>query len=145
MRFGSYEVIIKPTIGLEVNMIFPNQPVQAIKCWHAHIYYQLSNTREIAAALRQKIMDKFSYTTIGRWHDEAVGPHLVSMYQVAFKVEHFDPFVQWLTVNRDGLSILVHPNTENAYNDHLIFGFWLGDKLPLNEDRLVSVSDRKGK
>ena len=142
MRLGLYEVIIKPTIGLEVNMIFPNQPVQAINSWHAHVYYQLSNTREIAVALRKKIMEKFPYTTIGRWHDEAVGPHLVSMYQVAFKVEHFDPFVQWLAVNRDGLNVLVHPHTENAYNDHLVFGFWLGDKLPLNEKSLIQMADR---
>ena len=64
------------------------------------------------------------------------------MYQVAFKVEQFDNFVQWLTVNRDGLNVLIHPNTENAYNDHLIFGFWLGERLPLNEERLLASSDQ---
>ena len=126
-------------------MVFPNRPLEAIEHWHAHVYYDPENTKVTAAGLRERIIEEFPDTRMGRWHDEIVGPHLVSMYQVAFEVEQFDPFVQWLTVNRDGLSILVHPNTANAYNDHLIFGFWLGDKLPLNEDRLVSVSDRKGK
>ena len=82
---------------------------------------------------------------MGRWHDEIVGPHLVSMYQVAFEVDQFDRLVQWLAVNRDGLNVLVHPHTENAYNDHLVFGFWLGDKLPLNEERLIRMADRESR
>jgi DOPA 4,5-dioxygenase len=79
---------------------------------------------------------------MGSWHDEAVGPHLVSMYQVAFETQHFDKFVQWLAVNRDGLDVLVHPHTDNAWNDHIIFGFWLGEKLPLNEERLKQFAVR---
>ena len=123
-------------------MVFPNLPVQAIEGWHAHVYYDPQNTKDVATVLREKIITEFPDTTMGRWHDEAVGPHLISMYQVAFKVEQFDNFVQWLTVNRDGLNVLIHPNTENAYNDHLIFGFWLGEKLPLNEERLLASSDQ---
>ena len=123
-------------------MVFPNRPVHAIEGWHAHVYYDLQNTKNVATVLREKIIAEFPDTTLGRWHDEAVGPHLVSMYQVAFKVEQFDQFVQWLTVNRDGLNVLIHPNTEKAYNDHLIFGFWLGERLPLNEERLLASSDQ---
>jgi aromatic ring-cleaving dioxygenase len=40
---------------------------------------------------------------------------------------------------------LVHPHTENAYNDHLVFGFWLGDKLPLNEECLIRMADRESR
>jgi len=50
--------------------------------------------------------------------------------------------VQWLAVNRDGLDILVHPHTDNAWNDHIVFGFWLGEKLPLNEERLKKLAVR---
>jgi hypothetical protein len=25
----------------------------------------------------------------------------------------------------------------------LVFGFWLGDKLPLNEERLIRMADRE--
>ena len=123
-------------------MTFPNRPVEAIEGWHAHVYYYPDVTKETAAGLRARIEEAFPDTTMGRWHDEAVGPHLNSMYQVAFETDQFDRFVQWLAVNRDGLSILVHPHTENAWNDHIIFGFWLGDKLPLNEERLKQFAVR---
>ncbi len=123
-------------------MSFPNRPVDAIEGWHAHIYYDPAETRDSAAALRTRIEENFPDVRVGSWHDEAVGPHLVSMYQVAFETGHFDKIVQWLAVNRNGLNVLVHPHTENAWNDHIIFGFWLGEKLPLNEERLSAMADR---
>lgn len=123
-------------------MTFPNRPVDAIEGWHAHVYYDPEKTKETAAALRERVVAEFPDTRMGSWHDEAVGPHLVAMYQVAFKVDQFDRLVQWLAVNRDGLSVLVHPLTENAWNDHIVFGFWLGDKLSLNEERLERMADR---
>ena len=123
-------------------MTFPNRPLDALDGWHAHIYYDPDKTKDTAAKLRERIVAEFPDTRMGRWHDEAVGPHLVSMYQVAFRTEHFDRLVQWLALNRDGLDILVHPLTENAWNDHIVFGFWLGEKLPLNEERLERMAVR---
>ena len=123
-------------------MSFPSRPLDAIEGWHAHIYYDPEKTRDAAARLRENVIETFPDTTMGRWHDEAVGPHLVSMYQVAFRTDQFDRFVQWLSVNREGLDILIHPLTENAWNDHIVFGFWMGDKLPLNEERLKAFADR---
>ena len=123
-------------------MDFPTRPVDAIEGWHAHIYYDPEKTKDDAARLRERVVEAFPDTTMGRWHDEAVGPHLVSMYQVAFRKDQFDSFVQWLAVNREGLDILVHPLTENAWNDHVVFGFWMGDKLPLNEEKLRKFADR---
>ena len=117
-------------------MTFPNRPVEAIDGWHAHIYYDPAETKETAARLRDRIVEAFPDARMGSWHDAAVGPHLVAMYQVAFRADQFARLVQWLALNRDGLSVLVHPLTENAWNDHIVFGFWLGDKLPLNEERL---------
>lgn len=123
-------------------MTFPNRDLDAIDGWHAHIYYDPGKTKEVAARLRARIEAAFPDTRMGRWHDEAVGPHLISMYQVAFRADQFDRLVQWLALNRDGLSILVHPLTENAWNDHVVFGFWLGDRLPLDEDRLERMAVR---
>ena len=123
-------------------MDFPTRPVDAIEGWHAHIYYDPAKTRDDAARLRERVIEAFPDTRMGSWHDEAVGPHLVAMYQVAFRPDQFDGFVQWLAVNREGLDILVHPLTENAWNDHIVFGFWMGDKLPLNEEKLRKFADR---
>jgi len=42
----------------------------------------------------------------------------------------------WLMLNRDGLSILLHPGTGDAYADHIDHAVWLGSVLPLRADVL---------
>ena len=108
----------------------------AIKGYHAHIYYDPATTRGTAAHLREGIAAAFPRATVGNWHDEAVGPHTVSMYQIAFAVEDFPHLVPWLMLNRAGLDVLVHPLAGNSYDDHTIYAMWLGDKLPLKLDVL---------
>lgn len=105
----------------------------SIDHYHAHIYYD-SQSRERAAALREKIAAAFPEAVIGRWHDEPVGPHPQSMYQVAFPVAMFASVMPWLMLNRDGLTILVHPGTGNGYADHTKHAAWLGGVLPLRLD-----------
>src|SRR4051794_10493204 len=48
----------------------------AITYYHAHIYYDPAATRQKAARLRDAITAAFPEATVGRWHDELVGPHL---------------------------------------------------------------------
>jgi aromatic ring-cleaving dioxygenase len=105
-----------------------------IKGYHAHIYYT-AETRAAAARVRNGIGARFQ-TTLGRWHDEAVGPHPVSMYQVAFNAAEFPRLVPWLMLNRDELSILVHPLSGNGYLDHTRYALWLGTPVPLRLDVL---------
>ena len=114
----------------------------AISGYHAHIYYDPATTRETAARLREGLGAAFPKATLGSWHDEAVGPHTVAMYQVAFAVEDFARLVPWLMLNRDGLDVLVHPLAGNAYDDHTVYAMWLGDKLLLRLDVLKRVSAR---
>jgi aromatic ring-cleaving dioxygenase len=103
-----------------------------IRGFHAHIYYD-ARTKPVAEALREAIAAQFT-TELGSWHDEPVGPHPVSMYQVAFAPEEFGRFVPWLMLNRGGLDVLVHPQTGDAYEDHTGHALWLGSKLPLRLD-----------
>lgn len=65
------------------------------------------------------------------------------MYQVAFATDQFDKVVPWLMLHREGLDILVHPNTRDAVTDHTDHALWLGEKLAVNLDplRQVSASD----
>ncbi len=102
----------------------------AIRGYHAHIYYDPATTREVAARVREGIGERFK-VVLGRWHDEPVGPHPISMYQVAFEAGEFPRLVPWLLLNRGGLDVLVHPETDNAYDDHAVHAMWLGTKLPL--------------
>jgi aromatic ring-cleaving dioxygenase len=110
--------------------------------YHAHIYYNPATTRSAAARLREGLGAAFPAATLGSWHDEAVGPHTVAMYQVAFVVEDFARLVPWLMLNRGGLDVLVHPLAGNAYDDHTVYAMWLGEKLPLRLDVLKRVSAR---
>jgi aromatic ring-cleaving dioxygenase len=103
-----------------------------ILSWHAHIYYDPVATRGMAEALRQRIAERFA-VQLGRWHDVPVGPHNAAMYQVAFAPEVFASFVPWLALHRDGLDVLVHPNTLAPRDDHLRHALWLGTPLALKE------------
>lgn len=107
---------------------------ERIAGWHAHIYYDPA-TRGKAARLREGIAERFA-ARVGNWHDEPVGPHPVSMYQIAFAAEEFPRLVPWLMLNRDGLDVLVHPLAGDSLADHTRFAMWLGHALPLRLDVL---------
>jgi aromatic ring-cleaving dioxygenase len=112
----------------------PEHDATRIEGYHAHIYYA-PETRAVAERLRAAIGRSFA-VRLGRWHDKPVGPHPISMYQVAFAVEEFERLVPWLMLNRAGLDVLVHPETGNDYEDHTAFAVWLGAPIPLKLDVL---------
>jgi aromatic ring-cleaving dioxygenase len=113
--------------------------IDAIKSYHAHIYYGAA-TRDIAARLREQVSDHF-LVQMGRWRDEPVGPHVRAMYQIAFDVTAFPALVPWLMLNRQGLVILVHPNTDRPRDDHLVHALWMGEVLPIKEEVLRESRD----
>jgi aromatic ring-cleaving dioxygenase len=90
----------------------------AIAEYHAHVYYDPETTRDRAERLRARVAAEFPRVTLGRWHDELVGPHTRSMYQIAFPADLLASFLPWLMLNREGLSVLVHPETGDDYRDH---------------------------
>ncbi|MFN0163426.1 MAG: DOPA 4,5-dioxygenase family protein [Burkholderiales bacterium] len=119
-----------------------NSGVAIIASYHAHVYYEPATTREVAARLRERIGAQFR-VQLGRWHDVPVGPHPGAMYQVAFEVAAFERLVPWLMLNRDGLTVLVHPNTGRPRDDHLVHALWLGGTRPLNGDTLPLSEPRE--
>ena len=62
------------------------------------------------------------------------------MFQIAFPVQMMAHFVPWLMLNRDGLTILLHPETGDDYTDHSAHAAWFGAVLPL---RLEVFGKRK--
>jgi aromatic ring-cleaving dioxygenase len=109
----------------------------SIQSYHAHIYYD-AQSRSAAAAVREQIQGAFT-VEMGRWRDEPVGPHPQAMYQIAFGADQFPRLVPWLMLNREGLTVLVHPNTGDAYRDHAEHALWLGAKLALRLDILKAA------
>ncbi|MDP6352088.1 MAG: DOPA 4,5-dioxygenase family protein [Alphaproteobacteria bacterium] len=117
----------------EIDTDFDQSPITG---YHAHIYYDPAS-RETAARIREALGARFE-VELGRWREEPVGPHPQSMYQVKFAPAQFALVVPWLMLNRDGLDVLVHPSTEDAYADHSHRAMWLGEKLVLRLDGLDS-------
>ncbi len=113
----------------------PARPIAEITSYHAHVYFSDSAGREHAAWLRERVAERF-VVQLGRWHDRNVGPHTSPMYQIAFTSDLFPLLVPWLMLNRRGLSVLVHPNTDNPHDDHLVHALWLGQALAIDGSRL---------
>ena len=114
------------------------QLLSRISSFHAHIYYDPATTRHKAERLRQLIAERFLARN-GNWHDVPVGPHPKAMFQVSFAKELFDAIVPFLMLNRDGLTLLVHPNTDRPRDDHLRHALWMGEVLPLDAARLAET------
>jgi DOPA 4,5-dioxygenase len=112
--------------------------IGAIEAYHAHVYYDPATTRDVAATLRQWVEQRFT-VTMGRWHDVPVGPHVRAMYLIVFTPDQFPALVPFLMLNRMGLTILIHPETDRPLADHLERAMWLGEVLPLKSDMLPEV------
>ena len=117
------------------------RPIGEIASFHAHVYYDPATSRSEAERLREWIGERFS-VTLGRWHDVKVGPHDQAMYQVAFATNVFSELVPWLMLNHGGLSILIHPNTDDGYRDHAEHALWLGAQQELRLDVLRKLLDQ---
>jgi aromatic ring-cleaving dioxygenase len=109
------------------------RPASDISSYHVHLYYD-GDTKNHAANLRRQIERMFGdRVEIGRWRDKAPqGPHPVSHFQVAFPVDVFPEIVPFLALNRGDMSILLHPNTGDGYQDHTANVMWIGPSVPLN-------------
>jgi len=101
-------------------------PVDRIKDYHIHVYYD-ADTKPKAEALRAKLEAAFPSASYGRWHDKPVGPHPHWSYQVQFPGDLFAGIVPFVALERDGLTVLVHPNTGDDLADHRDYAVWMGD------------------
>jgi len=104
-----------------------------IASYHAHVYYEMATSRPDAVLLAERIAALFT-VHMTSLYDKPVGPHPWPMFEAAFDVALFPSFVPWLMLNRRGLNVLIHPNTDDMYADHTTQSIWLGDKLPLMAD-----------
>ena len=116
-----------------------HRPVAAIASYHAHVYFEPA-ARGSAMAVREGVAERFA-VRLGTVWDKAVGPHSRAMFQIAFPPELFGTLVPWLMLNNRGLSILIHPNTDNPRRDHLIDAMWIGEALSLDGEVLPEAAE----
>jgi aromatic ring-cleaving dioxygenase len=108
--------------------------------YHAHVYFRSTRERGEALILRSAVSRRF-VLELGSIHDEPIGPHLTPMWEAAFTPECFGDFVSWLMLNRNGLSVLIHPNTGKEMDDHVLHAFWLGTPLSLFTGALTADAE----
>ena len=99
--------------------------------YHAHIYFIDAKQREHAKWLWETARDTIPGTVCTDWADKPVGPHPVPMCLIEFDNDNFDDVIQFLMLNRENLSILVHPLHGDPLAEHRDDSFWLGNQFPL--------------
>jgi DOPA 4,5-dioxygenase len=110
-------------------MTEPTTQLVKIDGYHAHVYYD-PTTRARAAQLREAIASALG-VEVRELSDEPRGPHPVPQFRFMFTTAQFENIVPWLMLNRQGLDVLVHPLTDNSYDDHSRYAVWLGSPVPL--------------
>tara|TARA_B100000530_G_scaffold32022_1_gene18990 strand:- start:84 stop:431 length:348 start_codon:yes stop_codon:yes gene_type:complete len=103
--------------------------------YHAHIYFDDFITRRLARELRSNLNNNFNIK-LGGWKNNPVGPHTKPMYMIVFGSNLFSNLVPWLMLNRNGLSILIHPQTNDEMLDHTEHCIWMGKALYLDTEKL---------
>ena len=108
-----------------------------IHSWHAHLYFD-AGSRAAAWALRETARSELAaWVQVGRFHEQALGPHPIGSSQLAFAAEHLSPVLGWLVLNHGGVDVFLHPNTGDALRDHRDSALWLGRSHILNLAALV--------
>jgi DOPA 4,5-dioxygenase len=106
------------------------KPYTAIKSYHAHFYFD-EDTYERAALLRKWSAERFP-VELGNWNLEPRGPHVTPSFYFGFTNDLLPIIVPWLQLNSLGLTILLHPNTDDPRADHLYYTLWVNRSQPVN-------------
>ncbi|WP_165235212.1 DOPA 4,5-dioxygenase family protein [Aquisphaera insulae] len=106
------------------------RPYTDIKSYHAHFYFD-EDSYEKAALLRKWSAERFP-VELGNWNLEPRGPHVTPSFYFGFTNDLLPIIVPWLQLNSLGLTILLHPNTDDPRADHLYYTLWVNRSQPVN-------------
>ena len=101
-----------------------------IKSYHAHVYFD-EDSYEKAALIRKWVIERFS-VELGNWNLQPRGPHVTPSFYFGFTNDLLPVLVPWLQLNSLGLTILLHPNTDDPRADHLYYALWVNRAQPVN-------------
>ncbi len=107
--------------------------------WHAHIYFD-EHSLDQARELCERAAERFPDIKKGRVHQKPVGPHPDWSCQLAFRAALFADVISWLTLNRNGLTVFIHPITGYDLIDHRDRAIWMGQIRPLDLSVLSETS-----
>ena len=104
--------------------------ISTIKNYHFHLYYNDSNIG-YAKKLGELIAENFS-ARIGHFHTANVGPHPMWSCQILVDSNNFYQVYSYLVLNREDVSVFIHPDTNEDLIDHTKYISWLGKPISLN-------------
>ncbi|WP_432470259.1 DOPA 4,5-dioxygenase family protein [Amphritea sp. HPY] len=104
--------------------------IPEISGYHAHVYFD-ADTLDQATTLCHRAKDEMA-VAMGRIHRQPVGPHPCWSCQLTFPAEQLGEILPWLSWNRDGLTVFIHPLGEDALADHTRHVIWLGESKKLD-------------
>lgn len=98
--------------------------------YHAHVYRAASGPelRDLHAKARAELKN----VTVGRLHDEPIGPHTRAMFQIALAPDQLEHVLPWLLGHRGDCPVLIHPVHGDEYREHSQDALWLGSPLMLD-------------
>jgi len=96
--------------------------------YHAHIYYGDDSRASIADKVCEDLAARFP---VELGSNNNIAPHPIAQRQILFRTSAFAEVVPWLMFNRRGLDVLIHPLSEDEYDDHTANALWLGNPVPL--------------
>lgn len=106
------------------------RPYTDIKSYHAHFYFDEDNFQK-AALVRKWSAERFP-VELGNWNLTPRGPHVTPSFYFGFTNDLLPILVPWLQLNSLGLTILLHPNTDDPRADHLYYTLWVNRSQPVN-------------
>lgn len=109
-----------------------------IPSYHVHVYYD-AISRDLIQDIRAYLFEQFpdnNFIDIGRMHDHPIGPHPQAQFRIAIHHTFLQFMFNFFMKNRQGLTVLIHPETGDDIKDHTDHLVWLGTPLILNITRL---------
>ncbi|WP_326525541.1 DOPA 4,5-dioxygenase family protein [Sphingomonas sp.] len=106
------------------------RPYTEIYSYHAHVYFD-EDSYVKAAKLRQWVIERFP-VELGNWNLEPRGPHVTPSFYFGFTNDLMSVVIPWLQLNSLGLTILLHPNSDDPRADHLHYTLWVNRSQPVN-------------
>jgi aromatic ring-cleaving dioxygenase len=101
-----------------------------VKSYHAHVYFD-EDTTEKAILLRRWVLERFE-VELGDWNVAPRGPHVTPSFYFGFTNDLLHILLPWLQLNSLGLTILLHPNTDDPRADHIHYTAWINRSQPVN-------------
>jgi len=108
--------------------------VSGVHGYHVHLYFERGKetedtarliAEEIKSQFADKIDEEFTYKGL-------VGPHDGPNIALHFNKAGFADIVPWVQLNSKGLSVLIHPVTDDERKDHLEDSMWIGKARGFN-------------